>query len=147
MSPRRALALLALVGTTPPGGTLVVAVGNVRNASGRVHVDVCPQAFFLKDNCPLSAEAPAHAGVTEVLVHDVPPGLYAVQATHDENGNGKVDRALFGIPREGVGFSRDAPIRLSPPKWQDAVIEVGAQGGRTALRLRYFLGAKGPDPR
>ena len=39
-------------------------------------------------------------------------GRYAVQAFLDENGNGEVDRALFGIPKEGVGFSNDAKIRL-----------------------------------
>jgi uncharacterized protein (DUF2141 family) len=74
----------------------------------------------------------------------VPPGEYAAQAFLDENGNGEVDRGLFGIPKEGVGFSRDARIRLSPPKWRDAVFTHRAQPEVIRFDLRYFMGPSGP---
>lgn len=127
-----------------PAGTLVVQITNVRNDKGEVHVDVCPQASFLKDNCPYAASAPAHTGTTTVTVRGLPPGDYAVQTFHDENRNHKVDRALFGIPKEGVGFSRDAPIRMSPPKWEAAVFHF-AGAGTITLKTRYFLGPSGPQ--
>lgn len=141
--PLRALAPLLVVGAAPTG-SLTVQITNVRNASGVVHVDLCPEAHFLKEDCPLSADAPARAGVTTVIVPGVPAGRYAAQVFHDENRNRKVDRALFGIPKEGIGFSRDAPIRMSPPKWQDAWFDFA--GGRQAitLRMRYMLGVSGP---
>ena len=146
MSPRllRALAPLLLIGAAPVG-TLSVQVTNVRNAKGVIHVDLCPQAQFLKDGCVLSGDAPARSGMTTVLVTGVPAGRYAAQAFHDENRNRKVDRALFGIPKEGVGFSRDAPIRMSPPKWDDARFDFA--GGRQAitLKMRYMLGPSGPS--
>lgn len=144
----RALAALALLplpaAAPPPSSTLVVQVGNVRNATGRVHVDLCPQALFLKEDCPYHAEAPAHPGVTQLVIRNVAPGRYGIQASHDENGNGKVDRGLFGIPKEGVGFSNDAPIRLSPPKWSDAVFAVTGGAQAVHFKLRYFTGASGP---
>ena len=120
-------------------GTLHVAIDNVRGAKGRVHVDLCTQAQFLKD-CPLAADAPAHPGVTLVTLSGVKPGRYAAQVFYDENGNHKVDRALFGLPKEGVGFSRDARIGLGPPKWQDAVIDYDGHERTIRLRLRYFIG-------
>lgn len=139
------MVLAALLSAAAPAtGTLVVDVGNVRNASGRVHVDVCPEALFLKDNCPYAGEAPARPGVTSVVVRGVPAGRYAVQAFHDENANGRVDRALFGIPREGIGFSRDARVVFAPPKWRDAVFDFDGRAGRIALTTRYFLGRSGP---
>lgn len=126
-----------LAGTPVPAPvTLQVAVTNVRGSTGRVHVDLCLQKEFLK-NCQIFAEAKAVKGTTVVTIANVPPGDYAAQITYDENGNGKVDRGLFGIPKEGVGFSRDAPIRLGPPRWQDAVVAVTADRTITA-RLRYF---------
>lgn len=141
--PLRTLAPLLLVGAAPVG-TLAVQVTNVRNAKGAIHVDLCPQAQFLKDDCPLAGDAPARAGVTTVTIANVPAGRYAAQVFHDENRNRKVDRALFGIPKEGIGFSRDAPIRMSPPKWDDARFDV-ADGRQTiSLRLRYMLGPSGP---
>jgi uncharacterized protein (DUF2141 family) len=128
---------VARAGTPVPASvTLHVAVTNVRGSTGRVHVDLCRRQEFLKD-CPISAEAKAVKGTTVVTIANVPPGEYAAQITYDENGNGKVDRGLFGIPKEGVGFSNDAPIRLGPPRWQDAVFALTADRTITA-RLRYF---------
>lgn len=124
--------------------SLIIEVDNVRNARGHVHVDVCPQDRFLKDDCPYSADAPARSGTTLVTVQNVPPGHYAIQAFHDENDNHRVDRVLFGIPEEGVGFSNDAPIRLGPPKWDAAMVAI-AGDVHLRLRMRYFLGAAGPD--
>lgn len=118
--------------------TVRVEVTGVRNAKGMVHVDICRQAEFLKD-CPVSARVAAVAGKTVVTIANLAPGAYAAQVFHDENGNTKVDRALFGIPKEGVGFSNDAPIRFAPPKWAAAVFQV--TGDKTiTLKLRYFMG-------
>ena len=135
----RLAAMLPLLGAaTPPTAPIVVAVSGVRTSEGRVHVDICPPARFL-DDCPWSGEAPAVAGVTEVIVNGVPPGRYAAQAFHDRNGNGKVDRGLFGVPKEGVGFSNDAKIVLAPPKFADAAFDHGAVSQRIAFELRYFF--------
>ena len=133
------LAGLLLANGPAPHGTIAVAVSDVRTAKGRVHVDICTQATFLKD-CPYWGEAPARAGTTVVLVPNVPPGRYAAQGFHDRNANGKVDRALFGIPKEGVGFSNDAKIHMAPPRFEDAVFEHSAADQRITFRLRYFLG-------
>ena len=141
------LIMTALLFGTAPTGTLTIDVGNIRNTRGRVHVDICPKDRFLEDGCPFSGEAPAAEGVTTVVVRNLPPGRYAAQAFHDENGNGKVDRALFGIPKEGVGFSRDARIALSAPKWRDAEFDFTGQDERIGFRMRYFLGASGPPKR
>lgn len=149
----RRLAILALmIGCTAsaavlaevPGRTLTINVGNVRAAKGRIHVDICPQEKFLKDDCPWSGEAPARLGTTQVVVRDVPPGQYAAQAFHDENSNTKVDRALFGIPKEGVGFSNDAKIAFGPPSWKHAVFSHGGQNAVIGFKLRYFIGPSGP---
>ena len=140
------LPLLAAAGTDARG-VLTIDVGNVRIAKGNVHVDVCPEAQFLKDNCPWTGNARARLGDTRVTVANLPAGRYAVQAFLDENGNGEVDRALFGIPKEGVGFSNDAKIRLGPPKFAEAVFAFDGNAGTIRLNLRYFMGAKGPSAR
>jgi len=141
-------ALLFLPGAVAPShGVLTIDVGNVRIAKGNVHVDVCPEAQFLKDNCPWTANARARLGDTRVTVANLPAGRYAVQAFLDENGNGEVDRALFGIPKEGVGFSNDAKIRLGPPKFAEAVFAFDGNARTIRLNLRYFTGAKGPSAR
>jgi uncharacterized protein (DUF2141 family) len=132
---------------TPPPGTLIINVDNVRTANGTVHVDVCPEAKFLNDGCPWKGNAKARVGLTSVIVTGLKPGRYAVQAFLDENGNGEVDRGIFGMPKEGVGFSNDAKIRFGPPKFAEAAFGYDGAGQAIHLNLRYFLGPKGPGAR
>ena len=125
---------------------ITIDVTNVRNSKGQIHVGLCPKDKFLGKACPYEASAPAHTGTTSVTIAAVPPGDYAAQSFHDENNNREIDRvAVIGIPKEGVGFSRDAKIRMGPPKWDEAVFTHGAQPQAIHFALRYFLGASGPD--
>ena len=143
-----AVVAASLIGAAAaPTGVLQVQVGNVRNAKGRVHVAICPQASFLKDSCPYELSAPAQTGVTIITAHGIPAGRYAVQSFHDENGNGEVDRGLFGMPKEGVGFSNDAKIVFGPPKFADAAFAFDGNAKTIQLKMRYFLGPSGPPAR
>jgi uncharacterized protein (DUF2141 family) len=136
--------LIAAIGLVQAASAITVEVDNVRNDRGRVIIDICPQDRFLGDDCPYHGEAKARSGTTVVIVDSVPPGQFAVQAFHDENANGEVDRGLFGIPEEGVGFSQDARIGLGPPKWRDAVFNHQAEPEIIRLNIRYFMGPRGP---
>lgn len=140
-----ALLVMAAAPVAAGGSPVVVQVANVRNARGRVHVALCPQDKFTATTCPYEASAPAKPGVTTVVIEHVPAGDWAAQAFHDENGNREVDRGLFGIPKEGVGFSRDAKIVMSPPKWRDAVFTHGAVSQTITFKLRYFTGPGSPE--
>ncbi|MBB3955465.1 DUF2141 domain-containing protein [Novosphingobium sediminicola] len=128
----------------PPAPSLTVVVENVRSNVGRVHVALCPQKTFLKDDCKLETSVPAQKGATTVIFTYVPPGEWAAQAFQDENGNKKVDQNFIGIPREGVGFSRDAKIVFSPPKWRDAMFVHDGKPQTISFSLRYFMGRSGP---
>ena len=131
-------ALPMLVGATSSCGSIEIAVADVRLAKGRIHVDICDQASFLKD-CRWSGDAPAVPGTTIVTVRNVPAGRYAAQAFHDKNNNGEIYRGLFGIPLEGVGFSNDARIRMAPPSFEDAAFHHDATDQRISFKLRYFV--------
>jgi uncharacterized protein (DUF2141 family) len=140
------MSILLALAMAEAAGSVTMNVANVRNSRGRVVVDICPQDRFLADGCVHHAEVPARAGTTTITIPSVPAGQYAVQAFHDENANGEVDRAMFGIPREGVGFSRNARIGLGPPKWRDAFFVHQGRAEVISFSLRYFMGAKGPNP-
>lgn len=117
---------------------LRVLVTGVTSSRGHVRVDVCTRSEFLKDDCRYSGAAPATPSVTVVVVRDLPPGVYAVQAYHDRNDNLAVDQDFLGLPTEAVGFSNDAPVHFAPPSFKAA--EFGYAGGEQtiSLRLRHF---------
>ena len=116
-----------------------VSVQGVRNDHGHVLVALCTKAEFLHPHCAWRGRAAAKAGTVVVSIPDVPVGTYAAQGFHDENDNGRLDRNILGLPKEAMGFSNDAPMRMGPPKFDMAAFEVGAGPvTRIGFSLRYY---------
>ncbi len=132
------LSLIATICLAWPAvaGDVQVRVTGLKNAEGDVRVAICTEDEFLSARCTLSGVGAASASSVTIL--NVPPGRYAVQAFHDENGNGRLDRTSLRRPLEGLGFSRDAPMRFGPPRYRDAVVEVPPDGGTLSLTMRYY---------
>ncbi len=51
---------------------------------------------------------------------DIPLGTYAVALFHDANMNEKLDKGLFGIPKEGYAFSNNVFGFFGPPSFDKA---------------------------
>jgi uncharacterized protein (DUF2141 family) len=136
------IATLAFIGMTSPAhaadAPITVTIWSLRIPGGSVRVDVCTRETFLRSNCPYSGSAPAEVGETTVTVADVPPGVYAVQAYHDINDIGRLDQGPFGVPREGLAFSNDAPIGLRGPNFDRAAFTHGEDPQNLRLRLHHF---------
>lgn len=122
----------------PLAAELEVTVDHVANDNGYVLVALCTPDTFLHAGCPYTGRARAANGKVQVVVSDIKPGVYALQAFHDSNDNMDLDRNLFGLPKEGMGFGNDAPIRLGPPRFEDAAIEIPPQGAAASIRLHYY---------
>ena len=132
-----------LVGAAPPtGADITVAVTDIRNSEGVVRACMTrdPDSFPKCRGVEGAYAATARAGGNVVLTfRNVTPGRYAIALLHDENGNGKADRAAMMIPTEGFGFSRDAKVRMGPPRFRDAAFDVADRAERLTIRMRYML--------
>jgi uncharacterized protein (DUF2141 family) len=118
-----------------------IVVWNVRKALGHIRISICTKETFAYANrtCPYHGDAAAHAGVTTVVVPDVPAGQYAVEVYQDEQDLNKISRGPLGIPLVGVGFSNDAPVGIRPPHFRDASFQHDpAQPLSLRIKLRYF---------
>ncbi len=115
-----------------------VSISGVRNDHGHVRVTICPKADFLQPHCPWHADVAARTGSVTVTIPNVPPGIYAAQAFHDENDNGTLDLTFLGWPKEGMGFSNDAPMMFGPPRFGRAAFTVAAHDLQIAFALRYY---------
>lgn len=134
----------ALAATSAPAlaGTVTITVTDLRNTNGVVRAcmttkeSIFPQCR--KD--PNSHRTVVKAGNTiTIRFDDVEPGNYAIALLHDENEDGKANRVLGMAPKEGYGFSRDAPVRMAPPDWDDAVFSMGSGAKALTIKMRYFL--------
>ncbi|MEM7779655.1 MAG: DUF2141 domain-containing protein [Pseudomonadota bacterium] len=136
-----AIAMFGL-GTPALAGSVTITVTDLRNTEGVVMAcmttmeDIFPRCR--RDPDSFRTTVPAGETVT-IRFDDVEPGAYAIALLHDENEDGKANRVLGMAPREGYGFSRDAPVRMSPPDWEDAVFEHGEESQDLTIKMRYFL--------
>ncbi len=120
-----------------------MTVTGLRSAKGQVLACLTtqPRAFpnCTKDPAAHKLTVPVVAGGTVRLdFGPVAPGRYAISMIHDENGNGKADMALF-MPKEGFGFSRDAPVRFGPPSFNSAAFMVAEDAVQHSVRMRYMF--------
>jgi uncharacterized protein (DUF2141 family) len=125
----------------PPPGDLIVHFAGLRSAKGMIRACLTRNpALFLKcDKDPSALKASVPAGKDARMEFPaVPPGDYVLAIVHDENGNDKVD-TFMGIPREGVGFSRNPAMSFGPPKYDTARFHVTSGPNETDVKLKYFL--------
>jgi uncharacterized protein (DUF2141 family) len=105
---------------------LEVHLLGIEGNKGEIFVGV----FDSKVGFPNSGKALAQQKIsvtqTEIvlLFKDLKQGTYAVAVFHDTNGNGKLDKNFFGIPREGIGFSNNASGSFGPPSFSSTAFEL-----------------------
>ena len=75
-------------------------------------------------------------GAATAVFDAVPPGRYAVQAYHDENNNGRLDRNFLGIPSEPYGFSNNARSATRAPTYDEAAFTLAAAAMTVDIRIR-----------
>src|SRR5208282_4902555 len=118
---------------------LTITVENIRSDKGQIRISVYTSAAEWPDKPTKdhSQAKPAQAG-SVVFKYDLPPGVYAVNAFHDENNNGKFATNFIGLPLEGYGFSNDVrPNLLSAPSFNKAAFELLPVGGVIHFSLIY----------
>lgn len=136
------IGLVALV-AQPSASEIRVAATGLRSAQGDVRVALfrTPETFPESKGIFVERVVPAHGDTVDIVFDGVPPGTYAIAAFHDENGNGRFDKGLLGVPLEGFGFANDASVVLGPPDFTDAAVTVGEAPLEIAMAIRYWFGA------
>jgi uncharacterized protein (DUF2141 family) len=84
-----------------------------------------------------AAMLPIDGSTARLVIGGLVPGRYAVSVIHDQNGNGKLDTNLVGLPTEGYGFSRDARGTIGPPGFEAAAFDLPAAGAKQIIKLGY----------
>jgi uncharacterized protein (DUF2141 family) len=127
------------VGPAGPGTTrLIVEATELRSAAGEVAFTVYPDSrsrFLAKGGKLLRARVAARAPVTRACFN-LRPGTYALAHYHDENRDRDFNRTLIA-PKEGFGFSNDAPTSIGLPSLAAARFALPPAGRLLRMRTRY----------
>ncbi|NJM73623.1 MAG: DUF2141 domain-containing protein [Scytonema sp. RU_4_4] len=105
--------------------TLTVVVNGLHHKNGQV----CLRVYSSEKGFPDSNTSEIQSGCTQIKGSSVKkqfsglkPGTYAVAVVDDQNGDHKLNKDFFGIPKEGFGISKNPTISITTgtPKFRDA---------------------------
>ncbi len=123
---------------TPGNGNakLIVEATAMHNAVGEVAFTVYPddKKRFLAKGGKL-ARARVSAASPRACFW-LKPGHYAIAQYHDENSDHDFNRTLFA-PKEGFGFSNDAPTSIGLPSFDAVRTALPATGTVVRMKMRY----------
>lgn len=118
--------------------SLKVKIKDIRSDKGQVLInlyDAKPGFPTKPEKALINATIPASQSEYEFTLNRT--GEYAVAVCHDENANAICDTNFLGIPKEGVGTSRDAKGVMGPPKFKNAKISVNYDTNVAEITLSY----------
>ncbi len=119
--------------------SILVLVKNIKDNKGTITIDLHGDnpELFLKSGAKLARlRVPAVAGEMKICVPVEKAGVYAVALYQDRDSDLKLNKTWVGLPDEPFGVSRDAPMRMAPPKHKDAAFEVNGPLTPVTVTLR-----------
>lgn len=150
-----ALLLAGCVAASPPesppipagSGELVVELSGLRNDRGAVLVSLfaSPAGFpDVPERALTNLNTSIADGRATVTFAGLLWGRYALSVLHDENGNGRMDTGLLGIPEEGHAASNNVARRFAAPNFEESVFTFDREQLVLPITLRYAEPRKGP---
>lgn len=119
---------------------LQITVSGTRSAKGTITLMLYGDSdgAFLKKGGRLSRiRVAAQKGVMTTCMPVPGPGSYAISLYHDEDANRKLTKNFLGLPTEGYGFSRDAPVTYRLPQLDETVFTALPGDNQVHITLRY----------
>lgn len=116
---------------------LEVKVAGIKQMGKTVHLAIYSQ----RDQFPSEIKAFMRTSFIStdkngVAGFEIPYGEYAVAVFVDENGNGKLDKNIFGFPKEQFGFSNDFRPKTSAPKFENCSFVFSEHHRQVVITLR-----------
>jgi uncharacterized protein (DUF2141 family) len=134
-----AAGLFVVVAQAQQGNTISVPVSGLHNNNGNVRCGLYNSAAsFPNDGQQFQGVvAPIANQQATCVFSNVPPGTYAVAVFHAEHGEEKMQTGLFGQPKEGYGFSRNATGSFGPPSFGAAAYAYSGGAVNFPVTLTY----------
>ena len=135
---------ICVAAQTSLAGNLLLEVDQLRNDKGQLLVLVFDNRA---DYSAALADEGRHHTFVAIRAHtshirlafpDFPPGTYAAITIHDENTNDDLDTNLWGVPKEGFGFSNTGETPEEPTFAEAAFVHRKGNDSAQRLSLRYY---------
>ena len=110
--------------------TMTIEVSNIQTGTGQVLIAVYNKSdgFMSEDKAIFKKSySVSKSGSITVTLPDCKDGDYAISCFHDVNGNGVLDKNLFGVPTAPYGFSQNVRPKFRAPSWEESKFDFNGQ--------------------
>jgi uncharacterized protein (DUF2141 family) len=124
----------------PSKAILEITFKGIRNSKGIIAIGIndSPEGWpKTPDMDPNWKKSDMKSGELTVKVEDLEYGTYAVSVLDDENANLEMD-GFLGIPKEGYGFSNNAKVGMSTPKFEECAFSIDQPLIRITIQMVYL---------
>lgn len=129
------LTALVLMVSNASAAELTIDIKGILSDKGDIHVALYDSAATWMKKQVNGHKIAAKKDSVTLTIKDLPPGEYAISMYHDENGNGKMDSNVIGIPIEPYAFSNDAMGSFGPPKFEQAKFKL--EGDKKSIVINF----------
>jgi uncharacterized protein (DUF2141 family) len=123
------------------GNRLTVVIDGLKNMKGNVCLSLFSQAEGFPNRADRAAALQCVAAgnlADGVTFEGLSPGNYAIAVFHDANTDGKLNTGVFGIPKEGFGFSQNPSIQIRAPRFNEAAFALSSTPAQIQIQLKYL---------
>ena len=139
------LFLLTTTYATTDTGTLTITVTHIAQPKGVIRLALYNSADSYSKAGKSGSTAYktatgeiAKGGISTIIFNKLPYGDYAIKLFQDEDNSGKFKTGMFGIPKEGFGFSQNPAVKNGAPAYDKVVFTFNAQNTDQTITLQYY---------
>jgi uncharacterized protein (DUF2141 family) len=119
--------------------SIKINIPNIKSDKGEILIALFNKADGFPenaDNAFQTAKMKAKKGTLSISLPNIADGRYALAIFHDENGDGKMNKNILGIPKEGYGVSNNVKNLMSAPTFKEAAFTHNRDSELT-IQLNY----------
>lgn len=116
---------------------VTLEITGVKVNGGTVYIAVYDNAEAFKNDQPCRTFIVEPDSAAVYVLTNLNEGYYRIAVFQDENGNGKLDTGLFGIPKEPFGIS-NYKGRGKPGDFEKLKLWIGQGADKAAVNLSYY---------
>ncbi len=137
--------LFTQVVTAETKGTLTVIISGIKIPEGVIRLALfnSPDSYTSTDHSGSVAYQKAIGiiskdGQSVIVLNNIPYGEYAIKLYQDSDNSGKFKTNLFGVPKEGYGFSNNAPATSGAPSYDAVKFVFSKNISLQKINLQYY---------
>jgi len=118
-----------------------VTVSGIRSPKGQIILSVFKDEKTFEEEKPFKKivfDKKTISDGTLILNFEIEQGTYGITILDDENLNGKLEKSMIGMPKEGFGFSNFYLEKLKKPSFSEFKTDVKYGGNNIGIRVKYM---------